>query len=152
MLFPHPKRGWLVMVVGCSSCLIIPLGGYLNVVAQRHVDVYQFSVVWRFPIDFVLVFFPICVSILLFLVFLCAGHPKWRFCPQKKYLIFCGLLHEVTLRPCFFHLKTSNSIAPRFGHICANVLPGKDIRKSPCVTDSQRRCHALTCPDGLVDF
>jgi len=46
----------------------------------------------------------------------------------EKYSIFGGSFHKVTVGPWFWHMKVVFFSAPRFGHICAKVLPVTNIR------------------------
>jgi hypothetical protein len=45
----------------------------------------------------------------------------------KKCSIFGGSFHKVTLGPWFWHMKAF-FFAPSFSHVCAKVLPVRDIR------------------------
>ena len=66
-----------------------------------------------------------------FIVFLCVGHLIWTFHPQKSTLFLVGHFAKWQWGHGFGTWKRFFS-APRFGHICAKVLPVRDIRKCPC--------------------
>ena len=101
-----------------------------------------FCVAWRFSMK-IMIFCQVRVSIPLFFCFTVHWPSNMDSFPEK-YSCFGGSFHKLTVEPWFWHVKAVLSFAPRFGHICAQVLPVKDIRKSPYFRDSQRHCHART--------
>ena len=73
-----------------------------------------------------------------FIAFLCTGNRIVTFRPQKSILFWGGqsdsgakvFAHESSfLKQSWWH---------QLGHICAKVLPARDMRKPLCFRDSQR--------------
>ena len=68
------------------------------------------------------------VSIPLVLLFSVHRPSNMDISSPEKYSIFGGSFHKTTVGPWFWHIKAVFFSAPRFGHICAKVLPVRDIR------------------------
>ena len=88
------------------------------------------------------VFCHVCVSCPLVSLFFCAQATKfWHFMPRKLIYFFGGHFTKWQWGHCFgtwkrflfFFCRAGMSWWHQFGHICAKVLPERDMRKSPCM-------------------
>ena len=63
-----------------------------------------------------------------FIVFLCTGHQIWSFHPQKSAQFLVGNFKKECGAMVLAHESVFFFSAAMFGHMCAKVLPVRDIR------------------------
>jgi hypothetical protein len=87
----------------------------------------MFMVVWRFAMDF-MSFCQVCVSIPVVLLFFCALAIKYGHFIPRKVLNFWWAISQSNSGAMVLVHESGLFSAPRSGHICAKVLPVRDIR------------------------